>query len=115
MTNLQTSKLAQDIRRHVRLTTAAAMAFAGLAGTAMADEGVPAAASSIEIYGLLDIGIESVNNGAGAKTSLTSGLADGSRLGFKGSEDLGGGWKAIFTLAPGEPPGTRHGWHHQPQ
>ena len=34
-------------------------------------------------------------------TKITSGVGAGSRLGFKGSEDLGGGHSAIFLLENG--------------
>ncbi len=54
--------------------------------------------SSISIYGIADAGFHITSNGEGTKTKLTSGLADGSRLGFKGVEDLGGGYKTIFQL-----------------
>ncbi len=56
------------------------------------------AQSSITIYGIADAGLHLTSNGEGTKTRLVSGIADGSRLGFKGSEDLGGGYKAIFNL-----------------
>lgn len=38
---------------------------------------------------------------AGSVTKVTSGLGSGSRLGFKGAEDLGGGLSAIFLLESG--------------
>lgn len=56
------------------------------------------AQSSITIYGIADAGIQISNNGKGNNAKLVSGIADGSRLGFKGTEDMGGGYKAIFTL-----------------
>ncbi|MRV75754.1 porin [Duganella sp. FT92W] len=57
------------------------------------------AQSSVTIYGIADAGIMYVNNGGGdSKTKLVSGIADGSRLGFRGTEDMGGGFKAIFNL-----------------
>jgi predicted porin len=57
------------------------------------------AQSSVVIYGIADAGIMYVNNGGGdSKTKLVSGIADGSRLGFRGTEDMGGGYKAIFNL-----------------
>lgn len=61
---------------------------------------VPAMAqSSVVIYGIADAGVMYVNNGGGdSKTKLVSGIADGSRLGFRGTEDMGGGYKAIFNL-----------------
>lgn len=70
--------------------------IAALIGAAFA---VPAfAQSSITIYGIADAGVHVSSNGEGTKTKLVSGIADGSRLGFKGTEDLGGGYKAIFNL-----------------
>ena len=60
---------------------------------------VPAMAqTSLTIYGIADAGIQASRFGNGTQYNLASGMADGSRLGFKGSEDLGGGYKAIFTL-----------------
>lgn len=57
------------------------------------------AQSNVTIYGILDAGIQVSNNGGSDPTvKLVSGIADGSRLGFKGSEDLGGGYRAIFQL-----------------
>lgn len=56
------------------------------------------AQSNITIYGIADAGIHVSSNGEGTKTKLVSGIADGSRLGFKGTEDLGGGYKAIFNI-----------------
>jgi len=57
------------------------------------------AQSNVTIYGIADAGIQvSRNGGSGTNTKLVSGIADGSRLGFKGLEDLGDGYKAIFTL-----------------
>ena len=55
--------------------------------------------SSVTMYGLVDVGINHVTGAPGGSvTSLTSGNMEGSRLGFKGNEDLGGGYRAIFTL-----------------
>ena len=57
------------------------------------------AQSSVTIYGIADAGVMYVKNGGqDAKTKLVSGIADGSRLGFRGIEDMGGGYKAIFNL-----------------
>jgi len=56
------------------------------------------AQSSITIYGIADAGIQVSRFGNGTQYNLASGIADGSRIGFKGTEDLGGGYKAIFTL-----------------
>lgn len=60
---------------------------------------VPALAqTSISIYGIADAGIQASRFGNGTQYNLASGMADGSRIGFKGTEDLGGGFKATFTL-----------------
>lgn len=56
------------------------------------------AQSSVTMYGIMDAGVHVMNNGNGTKTKLVSGIADGSRIGFKGTEDLGGGYKAIFNI-----------------
>ena len=53
------------------------------------------AQSSVQIYGIADAGIMKTQ---GESTKIVSGIADGSRLGFKGTEDIGGGFKAIFNL-----------------
>jgi predicted porin len=65
--------------------------------------GTLAQTSNVSIYGLIDIGVvrESGGPATGAVTKLTSGIANGSRLGFRGTEDLGGGLSAIFTLENG--------------
>ncbi|MFL9922649.1 porin [Herbaspirillum lusitanum] len=75
---------------------AALLAAAGM-------QGLPALAqSSVTIYGLIDTGIVFENGGsAGSVTKLTSGISGGSRIGFKGTEDLGGGMSAVFLLETG--------------
>jgi predicted porin len=60
------------------------------------------AQSSVTIYGVVDAGLVAERGGAaGSVTKLTSGVASGSRLGFKGTEDLGGGLAASFVLENG--------------
>jgi predicted porin len=65
--------------------------------------GAAMAQSNIIIYGLADVGLQNLKNGnpAGSTTSLSSGQVQGSRLGFKGTEDLGDGLKANFELVEG--------------
>lgn len=61
-----------------------------------------AAQSSLTIYGIADVGVVFESGGARGKvTKLTSGIASGSRLGFRGTEDLGGGQSAYFVLESG--------------
>lgn len=72
-----------------------ALAVAGLvAAPAMAQ-------SNVTIYGVADayFGFGSDNNND--ISAINSGGLAGSRIGFKGSEDLGNGLKAVFTLEQG--------------
>lgn len=65
--------------------------------------GAAQAQSSVTVYGILDMALQhqDLGNKAGSTTALDSGIQSGSRLGFKGSEDLGGGLKANFQLEMG--------------
>ena len=59
------------------------------------------AQSSVTVYGKVDMGISNAIGGnAAAPAKAETGLneASGSRLGFRGTEDLGGGLKANFIL-----------------
>ncbi len=80
----------------------ASAALAMVAGTAQAQ-------SSVTVYGVLDIGYTAAENKATTSAGVTTtskatstGNGDGglatSRLGFRGTEDLGGGTKANFVL-----------------
>lgn len=74
-----------------------ALALMGaFAGTAFAQ-------TNITLYGVVDAGIVYDNGGdaAGRAWRLDSGQQSGSRLGFKGTEDLGSGLSAIFVLENG--------------
>jgi len=64
--------------------------------------GVASAQSSVTIYGKVDLGLVMDSGGAqGKSVRLDSGVTGGSRIGFKGVEDLGGGMKAAFQLETG--------------
>lgn len=64
--------------------------------------GIASAQTSLSVYGLVDAGIVSERGGpAGSVTKLTSGVQSGTRLGFRGTEDLGGGLAAKFVLETG--------------
>ena len=73
------------------------IALAALATVATAAQ----AQSSVTIYGVMDMGFGSVT-GVGSSDQRISGIQNGglstSRIGFKGTEDLGGGMSAGFTL-----------------
>ena len=64
----------------------------------LADTNLATGASRVTLYGLLDGGVEYVNAGSENLTRFQSGMSAGSRLGFRGSEDMGNGYRAIFTL-----------------
>jgi len=62
------------------------------------------AQSSVTVYGIADLGVEYIDHlpaADGSVLRLRSGAKAGSRLGFRGSEDLGGGMRAFFTLESG--------------
>lgn len=59
------------------------------------------AQSSVTLYGIVDAGVFNTKAGGVTQTVVTSGATSSSRLGFKGTEDLGGGMKANFGLESG--------------
>jgi len=64
--------------------------------------GAVSAQSSVTLYGKVDLGLVLDSGGtAGKSVRVASGVTGGSRLGFKGVEDLGGGLKAAFQLETG--------------
>jgi len=72
---------------------------AALLAAALAATGVAAhAQSSVTVFGTIDMGITHVTSDIGSNTGLSHSNANVSRLGFRGTEDLGGGWSAGFWL-----------------
>jgi predicted porin len=75
--------------------------LAAVSGTAFAQ-------SSVTLYGVVDMGYNTDKKSTGttvnAKTAGIGAIQSGSRLGFKGTEDLGGGLKANFTVEMGIDP-----------
>lgn len=69
----------------------------------LAASGAAMAQSSVSVYGIADIWFGSSKSGLTGvrQTVLESGGVSGSRIGFKGTEDLGGGLKANFLLEQG--------------
>jgi predicted porin len=60
------------------------------------------AQTNVTIYGIVDAALTGENGGSnGHQTKVTSGAASASRLGFRGTEDLGDGMQAFFTLETG--------------
>lgn len=62
-----------------------------------------AAQTNVTLYGIVDMAVESADTGApgGRHTFVNSGDESSSRFGFRGSEDLGDGLKAIFNIEGG--------------
>lgn len=76
--------------------SAATCVALGLAGTNAH------AQSSVTLYGIIDAGIGYVSNLNGAHVwQATASKGSGDRFGLRGSEDLGGGLSALFTLENG--------------
>ena len=66
------------------------------------------AQSSVTLYGVIDIGIayQTINSSdspqfAGSRFGINTGVQSGSRFGLRGSEDMGNGVRATFTLENG--------------
>ncbi len=94
-----------------KLHVALALFAGAVAGTAQAQ-------SAVEVYGILDMGFvresgavagldangpatASANAVLPGGNKLTSGVQSGTRIGFKGKEDLGNGLKGLFVLETG--------------
>jgi predicted porin len=79
----------------LKKTVFATAILAAFAGTAHAQ-------SSVTLYGLIDAGITYVNHANAQAKDLVQygdGVAQGSRWGLRGSEDLGGGLKVRCSAA----------------
>jgi predicted porin len=59
------------------------------------------AQSTVSIYGLVDAGIQAGHTGGSTTTRVEHSSVAPSRIGFQGTEDLGGGLQAIFRLENG--------------
>ena len=89
--------------------------FALAAVTAFA--GAAQAQSSVTVYGILDVGYTGANaRGSSGSTTIkettsriSNSMESGSRIGFRGTEDLGGGTSAIFTFELGMQPAGNAG------
>ena len=74
-----------------------------IAVAALAAVSAASAQSSLNVYGVADVIIhkDDVRAEPSKPLTMTNGGISGSRLGFKGVEDLGGGLKATFNLEQG--------------
>lgn len=82
-------------RYQINCTICMALMYATFTGAAHAQ-------SSVTLYGVADAGWTYTSNAGGARQiAMTTGNENGTRWGVRGTEDLGGGTKAIFTLESG--------------
>jgi len=72
-----------------------------IALAAVAATGAAFAQSSVTIWGVADAGLQSAKQGGVTKNQLSSSGLSSSQLGFRGTEDLGGGMSASFWLESG--------------
>jgi predicted porin len=80
-----------------------ALGALGLSAVALASQSV-FAQSSVTLYGVADVSLRYLTNANANndnKLYMTNGAITNSRIGLKGSEDLGGGLSAIFRLETG--------------
>jgi predicted porin len=79
-------------------TTVAAAWFCLLAGFTSAQTQT----TSVQLYGTLDLGVVGLHGaGQGTDYLVASGVKTTSHFGLRGSEDLGGGMRAVFTIESG--------------
>jgi predicted porin len=65
------------------------------------------AQSSVTLFGMLDVGVSYVSNeGGGHALEAADSIYTPSLIGLRGSEDLGGGYKAVVAVF------ARHGCRH---
>jgi len=89
--------------------------FALAAATAFT--GAAQAQSSVTVYGILDVGYTGANERVSSGTTnintnvsrIGNSMESGSRIGFRGNEDLGGGTSAQFTFELGIQPAGNQG------
>jgi predicted porin len=79
--------------QHKRLAAAAIFTCLPLAAVAQT--------ANVQLYGIVDAAVAREDNGVTSHTVINSGNQSSSRFGFRGSEDLGNGMKAIFNLEAG--------------
>jgi predicted porin len=92
---LTLSKLTGDIFMQYKSLAAALVTALPLLASAQ---------SNVTIYGVMDAAVSSEDSGApsqGRHTVINSGNQSSSRFGFRGTEDLGNGLKALFNLESG--------------
>ena len=77
-----------------------------LVAAALAAPSLALAQSNVTVYGLIDLNLGYEMSGSQRYEGVGHGELNGSRLGFRGTEDLGNGNKALFVLESGFDPST---------
>lgn len=77
-----------------------------LMAAALALPSLALAQSNVTVYGLIDLNVGYEKSGSQRYEGVGHGELNGSRLGFRGTEDLGNGNKALFVLESGFDPST---------
>lgn len=77
-----------------------------LVAAALAAPALAQAQSNVTVYGLIDLNLGYEKSGSQRYEGVGHGELNGSRLGFRGTEDLGNGNKALFVLESGFDPST---------
>jgi predicted porin len=67
----------------------------------LAAAGAASAQSSVTLWGVVDAGVGSYKANSVSRTAMGTSLLSSSQLGFRGTEDLGGGLRAGFWLEAG--------------
>ena len=75
-----------------------AFALTALAIASSASYAQQTTPASVTVYGIVDAGVVHTTGLASEKNQVVSGIMEGSRFGLRGNEDIGGGYRAIFTL-----------------
>lgn len=78
----------------MKRTVLALAALSAACGAAVAQTTPP----PVTIYGIVDGGFVHTTGLANQKNQIVSGIMEGSRFGLRGNEDIGGGYRAIFTM-----------------
>jgi predicted porin len=89
-----------DMKPTPHLSAIAALVLAAIGGNAFAQS------SSVTLFGVVDAGVRQVKNGDSDMSLLGTNGLNSSRLGVRGTEDLGGGLFAGFWLEHGFNPDT---------
>ena len=85
---------------NIRIRLGVSAAFLALAGAASAQ-------STVTVFGIVDLGVQRLKSGSTSRTAESPDGLTSSRLGFRGTEDLGGGMSASFWKARSRPTTAR--------